>query len=338
MRFLHPDYGWWLLGGLVLLIVVRWRGSRSHAASTTVSWIDRESRASPLRRLPFVPLAAALALAGLGLMDPVLPFAESDMKSRGLDIVMVLDLSSSMLEPIGIQASQSPLVSIVERPGARVARRPPVKTRLEATKDAIRNFVARRHDDRVGLVVFSNNAYVVSPLSFDYEYLRRYIDMVDDQLLRGEGMTAIGEGVALANYVLARQTVTGDKRGRAIVLFTDGENNSGRDPVEALKESDAAGIRVHMVGVDLEARVRQKPEVERVVAAIRGYGGRYFDAATVADLDAASRAINAIEKGTLTSKVYVRDVPVFHWFVIPALACLGLTLALGTVPHFTDLT
>ena len=138
MRFLRPDYGWWLLGGLVLLIVIRWRGTRSHAASTTVNWLDRRSRASPLRRLPFVPLATALVLAGLGLMEPVLPFAESDLKSRGLDIVMVLDLSSSMLEPIGIQAKQGPLVSIVERPGARVTRRPPVKTRLDATKDAIK--------------------------------------------------------------------------------------------------------------------------------------------------------------------------------------------------------
>ena len=90
--------------------------------------------------------------------------------------------------------------------------------------------------------------------------------------------------------------------------------------------------------MDIEARVRQKPEVERLVASVRSYGGRYFDANTVADLNAASRIIDGIEKGALTSKVYVRDVPVFQWFVIPALACLALTLALCTIPHFTDLT
>ena len=337
MRFLRPDYGWWLAGAMAVLLVARWRGRRRYAASTTVGWVDRASRASPLRRLPFVALAAALTLAGLGLMEPVLPFAESEVKSHGLDMVMVLDLSSSMLEPIGIQASQQPMVSIVEGSTAKIVL-PIRKTRLEATKDAIKSFVAHRHDDRIGLVVFSTNAYVVSPLSLDYEYLLRYIDMVDDQILRGEGMTALGEGLALANFLLARQTVAGDNRGRVVVLFTDGENNRGRDPVEVLRQSDAAGIRVHIVGVDIEAKVRKKPEVERLVAAIRGYGGRYFDATTIGDLNAASRVIDGIEKGPLTSKVYVRDVPVFHWFVIPAIGCLVLTLALRTIPHFMDLT
>jgi Ca-activated chloride channel family protein len=337
MRFLRPEYGWWLLGAMAILIVIRWRGRRRYAASTTVDWIDRASRASPLRRLPFVTLAAALALAGLGFMEPVLPFAESEVKSHGLDIVMVLDLSSSMLEPIGIQALQGPMVSIVEGSTANVVR-PKRTTRLDATKEAIKSFVAHRHDDRVGLVVFSTNAYVVSPLSLDYEYLRRYVDMVDDQILRGEGMTGLGEGIAVANYLLARQTVPGDGRGRVVVLFTDGENNRGRDPVDALNQADAAGVRVHIVGVDIEAKVRKKREVERVVAAVRGHGGRYFDATTVADLNAASRVIDGIEKGPLTSMEYVHDVPVFHWFVIPAIACLTLTMALGTIPHFTDLT
>ena len=78
-----------------------------------------------------------------------------------------------------------------------------VKTRLTATKDAIKSFVASRRDDRVGLVVFSDNAYVISPLTFDHEYIIRYVDLIDDQLLRGEGMTAIGDGLALANSMLA---------------------------------------------------------------------------------------------------------------------------------------
>ncbi len=337
MHFLRPDYGWWLLGALAVLLVIRWKRPRRYAASTTVGWIDGASRASLLRRVPSLALLAAMTFAGLGFMQPVLPFAEAEVKSRGLDLVMVLDLSSSMQEPIGVQAMQRVTGPIVEGSGPRPIR-PPLKTRLEATKDAIKSFAARRRGDRLGLVVFSDNAYVVCPLSADHDYLRRYIDMVDGETLRGEGMTAVGEGLALANYLLARQAVGGDTRGRVVVLFTDGETNRGRDPVEVLGQSDAAGIRVHVVGVDLEARVRQKPEVERLVASVRRYGGRYFDANTVADLDAASRTIDGIEKGVLTSKVYLRDVPVFQWFVIPALVCLALTLALYTIPHFTDLT
>lgn len=337
MRFLRPDYGWWLLGALAVLLVIQRQRRRRYAASTTVGWIDGASRASLLRRVPSLALFAAMALAGLGFMQPVLPFAEAEVKSRGLDLVMVLDLSSSMQEPIGIQAMQRSMGPIVEGAAPRPDQ-PALKTRLEATKDAIKSFVARRRGDRLGLVVFSDNAYVVSPLSADHDYLLRYIDMVDNEILKGEGMTAVGDGLALANYLLARQSVAGDTRGRVVVLFTDGENNRGRDPIDVLAQSDAARVRVHVVGVDLEERVRQKPEVERLVASVRSYGGRYFDANTVADLDAASRTIDGIEKGVLTSKVYLRNVPVFHWFVIPALACLALTLALCTIPHFTDLT
>ena len=337
MRFLRPDYAWWLLGALALLVVIRWRGRRRFAASTTVGAIDGSSRASVLRRMPSLVLLAAIVLSGFGLMQPVLPFAEADVKSRGLDLVMVLDLSSSMQEPIGIQAMQRSMGPIVEGAAPR-GPQPELKTRLDATKDAIRTFATRRRGDRLGLVVFSDNAYVVCPLSADHSYLMRYIDMVDAEILKGEGMTAVGDGLALANYLLARQSITGDTRGRVVVLFTDGENNRGRDPVDVLAQSDAARIRVHVIGVDLEERVRQKPEVERLVASVRGYGGRYFDANTIADLDAASRTIDGIEKGVLTSKVYLRDVPVFQWFVIPALGCLAFAMALAAVPHFTDLT
>ncbi len=338
MRFLRPDHGWWLLLALAVVLLIQWRRRRRYAASTTIDLVDSSSRASLVRRIPSLMLFASLALAGLGFMQPVLPYSEGEVKSRGLDLVMVLDLSSSMQEPIGIQAMQRSAGPIVEGSTAPRAVQPELKTRLEATRDAIRRFAARRRGDRLGLVVFSDNAYVVSPLSADHEAIQRYIEMVDSELLKGEGMTAVGEALALANYLLARQTVPGDARGRVVVLFTDGETNRGRDPIEVLAQSDAAHIRVHIVGVDLEARVRQKPDVERLVAAVRGYGGRYFDANTVADLDAASRNIDGIEKGVITTKVYLRDVPVFHWFVLPALVCLALTLALYTIPHFTDQT
>jgi len=337
MRFLRPELGWWVLAAFALVLAIRWRLFQRYAASTTVSRIGRASRASVVRRVPVVVLCVALALVGLGFMEPVLPFAEADVKTRGLDLVMVLDLSSSMQEPIGVQAMQRVSGPIVEGAGPRPVQ-PALKSRLDATKDAIKAFAARRREDRLGLVVFSDNAYVVSPLSNDHDYLVRYIDMVDAEILKGEGMTAIGDGLALANYLLARQTVSGDARGRAVVLFTDGENNRGRDPVEVLGQSDGERIRVHIVGVDLEDRVRRKPEVERLVAAVRHYGGRYFDANTVADLSEASRIIDGLEKGVVTSKVYMRDVPVYEWFVIPALLCFALTLALCTIPQFTDLT
>jgi Ca-activated chloride channel homolog len=337
MHFLHPQLGWWLLAAFGGLVLIRWRARRRYAAATTLKWIDRSSRASILRRLPFLTLTAALAFTGLALMDPVLPYSESQIQSRGLDIVIVLDLSSSMqeeMEPPPMNRVQTMAVSNA----TPMKPRRPGKTRLEATKDAIRQFVRLRRDDRLALVVFSDNAYVVSPLTFDRDYLLHYIDLVDDQILRGEGMTAIGDGLALANYLLVRQSRGHERRNQVIVLFTDGENNKGRDPLESLTESNAANIRVHFIGVDLEQEVRNKPQVQQLLQAVKRFGGRYFNANTIRDLEAASRTIDSIEKGVLVSKAYLRDVPVYQWFAIPALLFLVAAAALRAVPFFVDQT
>ena len=221
--------------------------------------------------------------------------------------------------------------------GARAVRRPG-RTRLDATKDAIKAFVGRRIDDRIGMVVFSDNAYVISPLTFDHRYLVRYIDMVDNQILRGEGMTAIGEGLALSNQLLARQAAVPGRRNKVAIVFTDGENNTGRDPLEALAESDASGVRVHLIGVDLEEEIKKKPQVQALLRAVVRHGGRYFDADTARELDAASRAIDSIEKGVLVSHTRQHDAPVFHWFAVPSLICLAAGFALRAIPAFIDQT
>jgi Ca-activated chloride channel family protein len=284
-------------------------------------------------------LLVGLLLLAAALLDPVIPYSEAEVQSHGLDIVIALDLSSSMQEQMERTPPPRTLQNLTfTNQDVRVARKPPGKTRLEATKEAIKAFVRRRKDDRVGLVVFSDNAYVVSPLTFDHEYLVRYIDLVDDQILRGEGMTAIGEGLALSDYLLARQAASGGRRNQVVVLFTDGENNTGREPLEVLKEADAANIRVHMVGVALEDEIKKKPQVQRLLQAIRTYGGRYFNADTIRDLETASRAIDAVEKGTLVSRTYLHDTPVFQWFAIPALVCLALAFALRAIPVFIDQT
>lgn len=325
MRFLYPAALWWVGGAALAALLVRLARQRRLGAATTSAWLfDGAYSASLLRRLPAVVFAGALALVAVALMEPVLPFAQTEVRSHGLDIVIVLDLSSSMGDRMGKNAA-SPVQ------GAFI-------NRLDATKAAIRSFVERRLDDRIGLVVFSDNAYVINPLTFDHRALLQYIDMVDDQILRGEGMTAIGEGLAVANQLLSRQAVRTGAHNQVAVIFTDGENNIGREPLDVLAQSDAAGIRVHVVGVDLEQEIRKKPTVRALVAAVTRYGGRYFNADTERALDAASREIDTIEKGVLVSQTYQHDAPVFDWFAGPALVCLALGFALRAVPAFIDQT
>jgi len=328
MRFLHPEWGWWVAGLFAALTLLRWRVRWRYAAFTSVLPLAKfPRRASRLRRLPFLLLALTAAFAGLAFMDPVIPYSQADIQSRGLDIMILLDLSSSMQEEMG--SSVAPHKPANAKLG---------KTRLDAVKDAVRSFIRKRRDDRIGLVVFSDNPYVISPLTFDHEYLLHYVDMVDDKILAGEGQTAIGDGLALSDYVLARQATSNSHGHQVIVLFTDGENNRGREPVDVLSESRAADIRVHMIGVDLESEVKEKPGVQLLVHAVEQSGGRYFDATSERDLIAASRQIDSIEKGLLVSRVYVRDVPVYQWFAIPALVALTAALALRAIPYFVDQT
>jgi len=339
MRFLRPELGWWLLAALVALGVLRWRVRRTFVASATVRWLAAPRyRASWLRRLPRAMLVAALLLLACALMEPVLPYSQTEIRSRGLDIVVALDLSSSMLEEMGRIRPPRTFQNLTFSARDSAAPRASVQTRLTATKNAIKSFVASRRDDRIALVVFSDNAYVISPLTFDHQYVIRYVDLIDDQLLRGEGMTAIGDGLALANNLLARQAGGADRRNQVVILFTDGENNKGRDPMEVLGESNAANIRVHMVGVDLEEEVRNKPQVQRLFQSVGRYGGRYFNASTARDLELASRTLDRVEKGVLVSRPFVRDAPVYEWFALPALLSLAVAMALRAAPFFIDHT
>src|SRR6184192_1682041 len=347
MRFLHPEFGWIVFAALAAVAILRARVRRRFVASTTVRWLaSPRYEASLLRRLPLALLAIALLLLGVAVMEPVLPYSQAEITSRGLDIVIALDLSSSMLEEMGRIRPPRTFQNLTFSTSDSASPMKSVKSRLTATKDAIKSFVAARRDDRVGLVVFSDNAYVISPLTFDHEYVIRYVDLIDDQLLRGEGMTAIGDGLALSNHVLASASDRDskergprrDRRNQVVIVFTDGENNKGRDPMEVLGESNAANIRVHMVGVDLEEEVRNKPQVQRLFQAIRRYGGRYFNANTARDLEAASRAIDQIEKGFLVSRPFVRDAPVYQWFALPALILLAVATSLRAIPFFIDYT
>ena len=328
IRFLQPWFGWWLLGGFAAVFLLKWLVWRRFAASTVVLALRaRAYRASIVRRAPFALLAIAIALVGAALMQPVLPYSQADVESRGLDIVLLLDLSSSMQEEIGLTPDQRRATS----------SRPAGKTRLDATKDAIKAFVRMRRDDRIGLVVFSDNPYVVSPLTFDHDYVLRYIDFVDDQILQNEGQTAIGDGLALSNYLLSRQSAA--SRGhQVVVLFTDGEYNRGRDPIEVLAESKDADIRVHVIGVDLAQEIQSRPAVMDLMATVEGNGGRYFNANSPRELVEASRTIDRVEKSTLVSRVYVTDVPVYEWFVVPALVFLTAAMALRAIPYFVDQT
>lgn len=341
LEFLRPELLWALPAMALAWAIHRLLRRPDYVATTTLRWLQPLSgRPSPLRRLPVLLLVLSMVLIVLAMMDPVLPLSEREVKSQGLDIVIVLDLSQSMQELMEEPVPEAePAYSGGRRPRELqdMSMIQAGKTRLDTTREALADFIGRREEDRIGLVVFSNRAYVVSPLTLDYDYLRHYLDMVDGQILRGENMTAIGDGMALAGTLLDRQAGDGT-RGRVVAVFTDGEHNFGADPLEVLPRLDASGARVHVVGVDLEQKILENEAVQRLIEAVREHGGRYFDAGTEADLLAVTGEIDAMEKGRLVSREYVRQTPVFGWFGAAAASVFLLAFMLRSFPYFSEFT
>ena len=182
-------------------------------------------------------------------------------------------------------------------------------TRLETTKRALIEFIAMRPDDRIGLVVFSENAYLISPMTFDHEGLTNYVELVDAKILPGEAMTAIGNGITMASNLLARQSTGRLSGNQVIVVFTDGENNTGEDPVKVLEAADSAGTHVHLVAIDLQEVIRKRPSVQELMAAVLQHGGKYFNVGTPGQLKAASMTIDSVEKGWLVQTQVLAEPP-----------------------------
>lgn len=308
---------------LALVVRALWRRRKYVVLPTAHLMPATAFRPSIFRRLPLLFGAAGIVATAVALADPVVPHSTEDLQSLGIDIMLVLDLSSSMNAEMAGTGSPSP-------------DGPKGPTRLDVTRQALRSFINSRHGDRLGMVVFSNYAYVVSPLTLDREYLLRYLDIVDGQILRNEAMTAIGDGIDMAAFVLGKQSDR--RRTKVIVVFTDGERNYGRDPLESLADASRADIRVHLVGVDLDEQIKERPAVQGLIATVRRYGGRYYEADNALELRRAYTSLDALEKSLVISEMHVANEPVYHWFALGAVALIGIALALNAIPFFNEMT
>lgn len=265
--------------------------------------------------LPFYARLGALALVAVALARPQLGYTWEESLTEGIDIELALDISGSM----GGEDFQP-------------------DNRLAVAKRVVRDFVAGRTGDRIGLVVFSGTALTRSPLTTD----RRMLDQLLDQVALNTLPDGTAIGVALASA--AARLKGSEAKSRVIVLVTDGVNNAGAiDPISAAAVCQGLGLKIYTIGVGTRGRVpvpmrltnprtgqvetrkvlmeNQLDEalLERIAERT---GGRFFRATDAESLRRIFADIDRLEKTTMKVKRYVRYREAFQPFAWSALALL----------------
>ena len=312
MTFANPGYLFLLL---LLIPVIGWYIYELHKSDASVQISSTDTLAKQpstirvwLLHVPFVLRVAAISLLTVVLARPQLTNRWSSQSTEGIDIMMALDISGTMLaEDL-------------------------VPNRLEAAKKVAQDFVLARPNDQIGLVVFAGESFTQCPLTTDRAALVNLFKAVDYGMI--EDGTAIGLG--LANAV--NRMKDSETKSKVIILLTDGSNNRGDiDPQTAAEIAKAFNIRVYTIGVGSyrQARVpvqtpigRQyvmmDPEFDETTlrSIAQTTGGQYFRASDNKTLKAIYEQIDQMEKTKLRVREYSKHTENFMPFLVAALLCL----------------
>jgi len=258
---------------------------------------------------------AALALLLAVMARPVDRTAWSEDDIHGVDIVLVLDVSTSM-QITDVKPS-----------------------RAEAARDLLKRFIAGRSHDRLGLVAFAGRPVTRAPLTTDRDLLKTLVDETTNEGL--DDGTAIGDALLMAGNRL-RQSKT---KSRVVVLMTDGENNAGAvDPVSAARALASLGIRIHTIGVGREGTFQQtfqlpdgtrrqgmvesKMDAKSLSEVARIGHGSFHRALDRDALDKAWGEIDRLERTKISSRTWWETHERFAPWALCALACLAVALVL----------
>ncbi len=328
IEFVDP---WLLLLGLMPIAWYLWRFLRKKNSDTTFTLSSSEpveGYTSVRSRLTWLP--DALRLAGLiflviALARPQLTLKEEEVTADGIDIMLAIDLSSSMLakdfEP----------------------------DRLEVSKEVAVDFVKKRPHDRMGLAVFAGEAFTQCPLTTDQNILTDFLETLAVGTL-ADG-TAIGMGLATA----VNRLKDSESKSKIVILLTDGVNNTGYiDPQTASQIAEEYDVKVYTIGVGSEGnaltpvnrrsngqyvfRMSRVQIDEALLKEIsRNTGGRYFRATDRDDLENIYAEIDRLEKTEIEVNVFKRYEDEFRKFLFIGLILLLLELILRkTVLNILD--
>ncbi|MBU8934673.1 MAG: VWA domain-containing protein [candidate division Zixibacteria bacterium] len=307
---------------IAAMLIYHFKYRRFKSASIKYSDIRIVKRAarSSRQRFRFVLLllrVLAVAAFVVAFARPRSGTEYQEVTSEGVDIVIALDVSSSM------QAEDF-------KPN----------NRLYVAKEEIKNFIEKRVNDRIGLVVFARYSYTQCPLTTDYGVLLSFVDQVDFGLI--DDGTAIG--MALANSV--NRLRDSESESRIIILLTDGDNNAGEiDPVTAANLAAAFDIKVYTIGAGKSGRAMYpyqdpvfgkryvyqptKIDEETLKKIAERTGGKFFRARSGDELQEIYTLIDELEKTEIEVAAHIQYVELFHFFAYAGLLLLMLEMLLA---------
>lgn len=323
-----------LLGLLPLYALLRGKVGRLSALVFSSAEIARaagaQARAAAGRFLFFLRILT-VALCIIALAGPRLANYHVETETPGIDIMLVVDLSWSMM------------AVDMGKPSEKLSR-------FAIASGVLKDFVAKRPNDRIGLISFSGVPYLASPLTLNHAWLNENLARLHIGIISDLG-TAIGDAVAVGAKRL--QGVPKNK-SRIMILLTDGDNNMGKiDPLPAAQLSAALGIRIYAIGIGVEEpcnlpkfdpatgkflldpngnivpTLLLQPANYTVLGKMAAItGGHFYRATNQRELENIYDQINRLEKSEVKLRRYATYQPLFQWPLLAALALLGVEMIL----------
>ncbi len=308
--FLNPGFLFLLLVPCVLLAMYIFRGGLfSRPLDYPLAGFLQQPftlRAEMTRRLPLALVLGALCLFIIALARPVTVSTSKLPPTQGIDIMMIIDASASM------------------------AKQDFYPSRFIAAQKTAINFINKRFNDRIGLVVFARNASLASPLTLDHDAVQElvaslYLGIVDPNL------TAIGDALGIASSHLKDSSA----KSKIILLLTDGSNNAGTlEPMLAAKAAAAYGIKVYTIatasppGSTIFSSQEDEIDEGLLMEIAKATGGKFYRAKNEMELQTIYDTINELEKTDFTQAARVSQNDAYRPFLLAGLALLLLAVLL----------
>lgn len=317
-KFANPE-ALWLIPLFFLLAIFDWRKQgwlRLPLSSTLLLAGAKRGWRPRLEFLPSLIKFAGIALVIVALARPQDSNKHTEIKSDGVDIILTLDTSGSMKAlDMKLNGKES--------------------DRLEVVKSVVRDFISGREFDRIGMVVFGQEAFTQCPLTLDYDILRGYLELLEIGMA-GDG-TAIGDGLAMS----VKRLMKSQAKSRVVVLLTDGDNNAGEvSPEIAAEMAKKHKIKVYTIAVGsgdklvpfpmqtpfgFTRRQMVKLEVnEELLKKIASEtGGEFYSADSMETLQAIYAKINELEKSEVKRSEFTEYEELYLDDLIPGMILLG---------------